>query len=166
MVFSNGRIVSNMQKENVGWRGISYKCIRNNCRLYPQKVSIQEATQSKSGEVLMKFNYWYIGCFLLAIGFILIGSGTLLISLAGVLVIGGGLFSFFKELNKDESSQSKFDLKYWITANFIITAAFIMVVVARPRSALDEFVALLLLMVGNFLFFMIAAIWEKGEKIQ
>jgi hypothetical protein len=59
----------------------------------------------------MKFNYWYLGCFLLAIGFILIGSSTLLISLAGVLVIGGGLFSFFKELNKDESSRSKDEIR-------------------------------------------------------
>ena len=62
-------------------------------------------------ELPMKFNYWHLGCFLLAIGFILIGCGTLLISLAGVLVIGGGLFSFFKELNKDESSRSKDEIR-------------------------------------------------------
>ena len=148
----------------MGWRGISYKCIRNNCGLYSQKVSIQEAAQSKSGEVLMKFNYWYIGCFLLAIGFILIGSGTLLISFAGALVIGGSLFSFIKELNKDESSQTKFDLKYWIMANLIITAAFIMVAVARPRSLLYEIVALLLLTIGNFLFFMMYIKVEEGRR--
>ena len=120
----------------------------------------------KLNHPLMKLNYWYTGCFLMATGFILVGSGSLLISLAGVLVIGGGLFSFVKELNKNESSQSEFDLEYWIMATLIITAAFIMVAVARPRLLLYEIIALLLLAIGSFLFFMMPIKREEGEKIQ
>ena len=50
----------------------------------------------------MKLNYWYIGCILLVIGFILIESHSMFISLTGVLVIGCGLISFIKGLGKME----------------------------------------------------------------
>ena len=101
--------------------------------------------------ILKKFNYWY-GCILLIIGFILIGSQIKLISYAGVLVIGGGIFSFIKKLNMDKSSQAKFDLKYWIVINVILIITFIMVIVAHPIP-IYEIIIFPDLMFINFLFF-------------
>jgi hypothetical protein len=104
--------------------------------------------------ILTNFNYWYYwyGCILLIIGFILIGSQIKLISYAGVLVIGGGIFSFIKKLNMDKSSQAKFDLKYWIVINVILIITFIMVIVAHPIP-IYEIIIFPDLMFINFLFF-------------
>ena len=111
--------------------------------------------------ILKKFNYWY-GCILLIIGFILIGSQIKLITYTSVLAIGGGMFSFIEKLNMDETTQSKYDLKYWVVINLILIIAFIMMAVAQPIS-IYEIIVFPILMIINFMFF-IMIIKVEGEK--